>query len=83
MMKTLFLSFTVIAMCAIGSLASAQSLQPSWGYSFDETVAGKQIIFIAPLVFLSGCQSDPPKEEVEGQVFVVTKGPDAVDRFLP
>ena len=37
----------------------------------------------AALVFLSGCQSDPPKEEVEGQVFVVTKGPDAVDRFLP
>ena len=34
----------------------------------------------AALVFLSGCQSDPPKEEVEveveveGQVFVVTKG---------
>lgn len=64
MMKTLFLSFTVIAMCAIGSLASAQSLQPSWGYSFDETVAGKQIIFIAPL-----------NSGSDGSVaFVVTRG---------
>ncbi|MFT6573959.1 MAG: hypothetical protein ACJA16_002146 [Akkermansiaceae bacterium] len=48
-MKTIFLSFYLIAMCAITSVVSAQSLQQSWGYIFDETVAGKQIVFITPL----------------------------------
>lgn len=48
-MKTRFLSFMMITMYAIGSFAFAQSLQPSWGYTFNETEAGKQIIFITPL----------------------------------
>lgn len=48
-MKTSILSLCMIAVIAIASLAKAQSLQPAWSYSFDETAAGKQIIFITPL----------------------------------
>lgn len=63
-MKTRFFIFLVIAMCGLGSLASAQSLQPSWSFSFDETVAGKQIIFITPI-----------NSGSDGSVaFVVTRG---------
>ena len=63
-MKTSLLKFCLIAMYALGSLAHAQSLQPSWGYSYDETEAGKQIVFITPL-----------NAGTDGSVaFVVTRG---------
>ncbi|MDA7536034.1 hypothetical protein N9085_00710 [Akkermansiaceae bacterium] len=63
-MTTRFLSYLMIAMYAIGSFAFAQSLQPSWEYSFSETEAGKQIIFITPL-----------NSGTDGSVaFVVTRG---------
>lgn len=42
-MKTSFLNIFLIAVFAIGSLAHAQSLQPAWDYSYDETTVGKQI----------------------------------------
>lgn len=63
-MKTRFLEFLMIALCCGGAVVSAQSLQPSWGYTFDETVAGTQIIFITPL-----------NSGSDGSVaFVVTRG---------
>jgi len=42
-MKTLYQAVCLIAIFAISSFAHAQSLQPAWDYSYDETVAGKQI----------------------------------------
>lgn len=39
----------LIALSVIVSGAHAQSLQATWGYSYDETEAGKQIIFITPM----------------------------------
>lgn len=42
-MKTSFLNIFLVAVCAISSLAHAQSLQPAWDYSYDEAAAGKQI----------------------------------------
>ena len=63
-MKTSLLRFCLIAMVLMGSLAHAQSLEASWGYSYDETAAGKQIIFITPL-----------NAGTDGSVaFVVTRG---------
>jgi len=48
-MKMSLLRLGVIALLAMGSSVSGQSLQEVWAYSFDETDAGKQIDFIAPL----------------------------------
>lgn len=63
-MKTRFFKLLMMAVWCVGAVASAQSLQPSWGYTFDETVAGKQIIFITPL-----------NSGSDGSVaFVVTRG---------
>lgn len=63
-MKTSLLRICLFVLTALGSLAHAQSLEASWGYSYEETDAGKQIVFITPL-----------NAGTDGSVaFVVTRG---------
>lgn len=48
-MKASIFRFLLTVIVALTTLAHSQSLQASWGYSYDETEAGKQVVFITPM----------------------------------
>lgn len=48
-MKTPFFRSLLSALIALTVSAQSQSLELSWTYSYDETDAGKQVVFITPL----------------------------------
>ena len=48
-MKASFLKTLLSALVSFTSLAHTQTLQASWDYSYDETEAGKQVVFITPM----------------------------------
>ncbi|MGJ8697967.1 MAG: hypothetical protein ACSHYF_16735 [Verrucomicrobiaceae bacterium] len=63
-MKTSLYQFCLSLLFVFGAVLHAQSLQPAWGYSYDEAEAGKQIVFITPI-----------NAGTDGSVaFVVTRG---------
>ena len=48
-MKASFLKTLLSVLVFLTSLAHTQTLQASWDYSYDETEAGKQVVFITPM----------------------------------
>jgi hypothetical protein len=48
-MKVSFFKTLLGAVATLTSLAYTQTLQASWDYSYDETEAGKQVVFITPM----------------------------------
>lgn len=48
-MKASFFKTLLSALVSFTSLAHTQTLQASWDYSYDETEAGKQVVFITPM----------------------------------
>lgn len=70
-MEKPFLRFLFSILTVLTLFAQSQSLRESWTYSYDETAAGKQVVFITPL----NAGSD-------GSVaFVVTRGDGAGGDF--
>lgn len=48
-MKVSFFKTLLGAVATLTSLAYTQTLQASWDYSYDETEAGKQVVFVTPM----------------------------------
>lgn len=77
-------------MAALGTLVHAQSLEASWGYSYDETEAGKQIVFITPLnagtdgsVAFVVTRGDGGGSNLENRIFWLRANPDGSSPATP